>query len=349
MTGEHPTPGERFEASAPGDQEDPTVRILLRITSGTWPGEGVAGERVRAHWRSVIVARRRRRRVQAAALAAALGGLLVLAGTLWLPAPTPSGFPGGPVASIELIVPLLPPGAPGAPSPLLRVGSRTAAAGTEVTSGDAVETSPQALVALRAGATSIRLDAATRLRLLPGRRIELERGAVYLDTPPGGAHAGGFEVLTAAGTFRELGTQFEVRAEGKAVRIRVREGAIEFRAANGGTRRVEASHELLAEPLVAATVRPTASTGPGWEWAARAAPRPPLGDATLAELLAWVSRETGSEITYVHEEDSVMARSAVLHGPLEGLDPVSALAVALPTCGLEGRFVEGRLVIDRLP
>ena len=333
--------------------EDPAVSTLLRGTADEWPSEDAARERVRAHWRSMLAARRRRRWVQTTALAAGLAGLLVLATVLWRaaaswpPQPSPSVTLG--LATIELVVPGTEGPAAGDGAPPLRVGDRAGAAGEAVAAGVVVETSPLALAALRAGPTSRRIDVGTRLRLLPGNRIELERGAVYLDTPAGRGGADPFVVATAAGSCREIGTRFEVRVDGGTMHVRVRDGAVELRAKSGATTRVEAGHELQAGARVDAGVRPAPSAGPGWEWAARVAPQPPLGGATLADLLAWVNRETGAEVAFVHAEDSATARNTILHGPLDGLDPVSAVGVALPTCGLEGRFVEGRLVIDRLP
>ena len=93
--------------------------------------------------------------------------------------------------------------------------------------GEWIETAADARVALRLGdGTSVRIDRGSRARLLAPTVIELASGAVYLDT---GRDSTDLEVRTAFGTAHDIGTQFEVRLDLAAVRVRVRSGIVELR------------------------------------------------------------------------------------------------------------------------
>ena len=68
---------------------------------------------------------------------------------------------------------------------------------------------------------------------------------------------------------------------------------------------------------------------------------------SLEAFLSWVSRETGLR-TDLHDEDTVRAAEIDLHGSIDGLTPVEALAAVLPACGLKHRIDAGTLQIERL-
>ena len=186
------------------------------------------------------------------------------------------------------------------------------------------------------GGSSLRLDAGSLVHLVSASEVRLERGAVYLDSEGIGRIA----VHTPLGTVTELGTQFEVRLLGSAVRVRVREGAVRLES-----HRADAGTELTLRADGSVTRSPIAAYGPPWNWVLKAAPPVRIEGLTLAEVLARVTRETGWKVRY---EDPGLAESAggiVVHGDVGHLAPDQALEVVLPGAGLDHEVVDGVLIL----
>ena len=122
---------------------------------------------------------------------------------------------------------VLPPGPPIAVVERVDQSAISLQPGDSIRVGEWIETTAEARVALRfADGTSVRFDAASRARPLSANIIELTAGAVYVDSAPASA---GFEVQTPIATVRDVGTQFEVRVQSAATRVRVRSGKVELR------------------------------------------------------------------------------------------------------------------------
>jgi ferric-dicitrate binding protein FerR (iron transport regulator) len=214
-----------------------------------------------------------------------------------------------------------------------------------IRTGEWIETAAGARLAIRfSDGTSVRFDAASRARPLSANVIELSAGALYIDSGPASAR---FEVRTALGTARDIGTQFEVRMQPNAVRVRVRSGMVEL---SDGARSVAAGAgtELTMSPT-AAVSRPIASHDPQWNWIASVAPGLDIEGMALSEFLDRISREHGWTLQYAEAALQREASSIILHGSVAGLQPRDALEVAIATSGLAHRFEEGALVVTKRP
>lgn len=312
-------------------EEEATARLLrMAGTRPAVPAMRAARVRstVRAHWQARARWRAVRRRALAAAglVSAALLALFVLGRTV-----TPERAaiaPGAPVAVVERVD---------------RAATRLQP-GDSIRVGEWIETAAGARVALRfADGSSVRFDVASRARPLSANVIDLAAGALYVDTAPGSA---GFEVRTPIATARDVGTQFEIRVQDAATRVRVRSGKVELR---NGTRLVsgEAGTEVTMSADRAVS-RPIASHGPDWEWTASVAPALDIEGLALSEFLDRLSREHGWSVRYA---DPALARDAsaiVLHGSVSGLQPPDAVEVAITTSGLAHRLENGLLTVTRL-
>lgn len=298
----------------------------------------------RTAWRDVVgepAVRRRRGKGGIAALAAAV--VLAIAVGWWWTATRFGGLEqdegrlgaGEPVARIVE--------AWDAPEPL---EGRTLVAGTAVETGDGAGSLARRL-ALRLGSgTDVRLDTGSRLRLASAAEVELERGAIYVDAGSGsGSH---LAVRTPFGVVRDVGTRFQVRLDdGEApMSVRVRDGRVAVERA--GVSRVAAAGEAIVVREDGTMERyPAPGHGPAWGWATATAPRFELEGRTLAQLLDWVSRETGWSVRYQDPDLASTAHEVVLHGSIDDLRPDQAPFAVLPGAGLEGELENGTLAVRR--
>jgi hypothetical protein len=226
-----------------------------------------------------------------------------------------------------------------APPRALQVGAGVAIR-SEIETGDG----GRVAVRLPSG-HSVRLDSASRIRILGRKTVALDRGALYADSgrqaPPAP-----LSIRTPLGDIRETGTQFEVRLGAGSVRIRVREGSVVLRAADR-VHRVDASTELEADGRGSSTTRTISTYGPEWDWIAGITPMPELEGLTARAFLDWVAREGGWTLHLADEEAARRAAQTVLRGSVDGLTLDQALDAVLPTCGMVHRIDDGRLIVDR--
>lgn len=299
----------------------------------------------RREWSDMVRAERERKRLVRGSGALALAASLVLAvlAAWWWSARTAPSAPER-VASIEVVR-----GAVTVEEVAERHGAPGASVGERLPAGAVVSTGDGAdgrLAVRLEGGHSLRLDGGSRARLLSARRLELLRGAVYLDSGPLPAVGPPVEIVTAFGIVRDIGTQFEVRlgAGASAVRVRVREGKVSLDS-DGSTHLAAAGEELSLDSdgsVMRAQVEPW---GGVWEWVERSAPGLEIDNLPLAGYLDWVSRETGLDVEW---ESTALERSAAsirLHGTITELTPRESLTVLLPASGLGWEVEPGVLRI----
>ncbi|MEE8368844.1 MAG: FecR family protein [Thermoanaerobaculia bacterium] len=193
------------------------------------------------------------------------------------------------------------------------------------------------------GGESVRLDTGSRIQLTSSRRVELERGAVYVDSG-GNAPTHGFEIGTAFGTVTDIGTQFEVRLieTEAALRIRVREGAVNLES-GPEPYSVEAGQELTFHGPGFGVVVPIESYGPEWGWVVATAPRLGDGEIPIQEYLDWVTREMG----LLYPDDGAAAAELRIDTVTGSGDaaPNESLENVLRAYGLGYRIEDGTLFL----
>lgn len=190
---------------------------------------------------------------------------------------------------------------------------------------------------------SLRLAAETEIQLEGSARLHLQRGTIYVDTGPGRPqHA--IQITTPAGTARDLGTQFELRVSGGALRLRVREGEVEVDRA-GGRLSGSAGEQLSIDALGRVERTFIAASDTAWRWAESTAPAPDVEGQPAAVLLAWVARETGRQLRYESPVAEARAARVILHGNIRHLAPLDALEVMLATTDLEYALADDTMEI----
>lgn len=322
----------------------------------------------RAHWERRVRTRARRRRARFGLAAAAV--LALALGWHWqrqqIPATRPliadsddvSRDDGPAVARIsEPALPAVRPEAIAEAAPARNNPGETPATQTPATlavengevlrDGAWLETAPQSRAALRlASGHALRLDVDTRLRVVAPAVIALERGTVYVDSHAASS-GGSVEIRTPLGVATDVGTRFEVRLRDSSLRVRVREGIVNV-TRDGRIHEARGGSELVLDQAGGVERRAVPLYGPQWQWSLEIAPAFDLEGRTLREFLGWVSRETGWRLRFHDPTVAAGTASVILSGSIEGLTPVDALTVVLPTSGLHHRIIEGDLIVEPL-
>lgn len=272
---------------------------------------------VHAEWRAVVEEQRRLRRRRTWGIAASVAVVMLAVALVFKAGLSPASA----VATVAYVDGLVVDDAN---------GNNGINAGEMLNSNDVIRTNAGSRASLNIGAElSVRLDVDTTLKLLANDRVQLERGAIYVDS----RGKAPLLVATDVGTVRHLGTQYQVRSRGREIEVSVREGRIEVRNARGSN--TADAGERLRVTAQGDVSRTTIARGdPSWAWVAQAAPVPDLENLTLDAFLQWVAAETGRDIVYATPQVKQLASTIRLHGSIRGLDPETALSAVLQTTEL---------------
>lgn len=309
------------------DSDNDLASLLRAAGVRVQPSEQITSdvrEAVEAEWRATCAARQRRQRMTLWSVAASVA---VVAVTAWLAQPLYMRSDAL-VASLSRIE-----------GPVeYRSDSDEKwgplPAGVTLRGGAELRTGESGRAALRlASGVEMRMDSSTRIAFDDTNHARLRRGGVYVDSGANAADASrDLELDTPAGTVRHLGTQYEARVVGDAVRIGVREGrvSVDLRGADAiGT----AGEQLVIEDGRVAR-SPLAPNAASWAWIGAVTPAFAIEGRSVNEFLAWAGRETGRRITYASPEAAQQARAIVLKGSVSGLTPDEAVAAVLSTTPL---------------
>ncbi len=308
-----------------GPRQEAPAHVVAEIKQATYPAW-------QSKVRAVAQARRRRRLLILAAAA-----LLAIAAALWRLTPQmfPPGEPPVRVATIETMAGDVTAGGVGDLVP-----------GTELDSGSTIETGASSHLTLRlTSGTSARLDEQTVLQLTSANILELERGAVYLDTGHG-PDSPSLTVSTRYGVARDIGTQFEVRLLAEALRIQVREGEVDVEL-GAASYSVDAGDTLTVDADGTVHRDDVSAHDPSWAWILQTSPPFELEGRTLGEFLDWVTRETGWQTRFADPALEREITGTLAHGSIAGFRPDQALDLVLPGYGLRYALKDGILVIEQ--
>lgn len=202
-----------------------------------------------------------------------------------------------------------------------------------LTPGIKLRTHTDGRVALAlAGGESLRLAGGTEVMLDAPGRLYVLGGTIYIDSGarPAGSHV---EVVTPAGTARDIGTQFELAIAGAALRLRVREGTVALDR-GGYSLMGRAGEQIAIDGLGGVSRASIAPQDPAWQWAEAIAPMPDMDGKPASELISWVARETGRRLAYESPLVEQRATAVILHGDIRNLPPMAALEAMLATTDL---------------
>lgn len=336
---------EKFEQAPEGPLPEDSDRIgqLLRLAG---PREAVPPEmalrvkaEVRAEWRRQTRARSQRITIGWSVGALATAALVLVGVRLAVnDNPTPESLPPT-VATLEILsgaVRLV------SPSEARDARALSLRLGDGIQAGSGVDTTLGGRAAMRlANGASVRVDSGTRLRVESGAALVLEEGAIYVDS---GASRGAssLEVRTRLGVARDIGTRFEVRLDGSAIRVRVRDGLVQL-TQNRQSHDAKPGDEVTLNENGSAVRRTVPVYGADWKWASALARPFELEGRSLREFLDWICGENGWQLRFVDAAVEQKSATTILHGSIQGLTPDEALSAVLPTSGVEHHLERGVL------
>jgi len=216
--------------------------------------------------------------------------------------------------------------------------------GTVLSSGRTYRVSGQALLALE-DSGNLRVAPESEFAIVARDVVRLERGEIYVDIPPGTHTSAAFVVRTAVGEFRHVGTQFALAVIQGQTRLRVREGSVQWLAADGESM-VKAGTEVVFSNATKAIERPIDASGKEWDWTAKTAPDFEIDNRPLAEFLEWVARESGRKLILADEQTRRKAESIRMHGSVHGLTPMQALSAVMASTGLRYDLPDGEIRVS---
>lgn len=286
-------------------------------------------------WRSVVAPRVRsgRRFIVAAAAAAVLA-----AGLGW--AFMDSWWQGAPGALVGRVVV-----ADVAGLAEVRSMRRDAmlAAGAEVREGQVLEARGDVMLDLAAGG-NLRLARGSRVEVADPNTFRLRTGELYVDIPPGSHAQAALRIVTDAGEFHHLGTQFSVATSGGRTRLRVREGQVLWRTAAGDTH-AGAGTELTIDPQGQVSWQDIATAGRDWAWVEAVVPEMDIEGHPLIDFLTWYARETGRRLD-IDDKDRAIAAGISMHGNLHGLTLAEGLSAVMSTTSLKYELHDGAIRVS---
>lgn len=183
-----------------------------------------------------------------------------------------------------------------------------------------------------AGGESLRLAGGTEVMLDAPGRLYLQAGTLYADSGAQPA-AARLEIVTPAGTARDVGTQFELSVTGATIRLRVREGTVALDR-GGQSLTGQAGEQIEIDGIGSILRSPIPPHDAAWQWAESIAPMPDMDGKPVAALIAWVARETGRRVAYESPMVEQHATAIILHGDIRHLPPMAALEAMLATTDL---------------
>ncbi len=308
-------------------------------------------EAARTEWQRTVRAERQRK------LFLRTGGGLLAAAALLLLALNLDLWQGGSPPPLEIATLEATTGALWA---VTDQGDTRLQSGANLTAGIVLETRQDAelsrAVLRLADGPTVRLDVDSRLRLVSTTVLELEHGAVYIDTGSdqdtrSGQVSHKLAVHTALGIARDIGTRFEVRLTAspeEPLLVRVRNGKVALEH-NGDTHLVATGVELALASDGAVLERPIPLNGAPWDWTLAVLPVFEIEGRSLHNLLDWLAREGGWSLRFAEPALAEQASLEVLSGsPIADLSFEEAAAMALLGSGLElsYRLEDGAFIVE---
>jgi ferric-dicitrate binding protein FerR (iron transport regulator) len=274
-------------------------------------------------WNESISRRNFRRRSLWLSAAASVAAIAV--GLLWF------GVQRSPIATPTAVATLV--AARGEVSVGGTAGHQLVVAGSRLSAGATVRTGASGFVLLTVASVGVRIGPDTTLHLERPGRVSLAAGRMYAETAVPAASGPSLIVDTPFGRVSHLGTQFQILVAAGSMDVSVRSGRVKVTEGDGQAQVLTRGEGV--ELLRGGAVHRIAVTpyGASWDWVDTLEPDFPIAGRSLADFLAWYTRETGLKLVLVGRATSAALSRTTLSGSIAGLTPNEALAAVMATTG----------------
>lgn len=215
---------------------------------------------------------------------------------------------------------------------------------SEIHGGDSLHTQADGSLRVElSNGISVRIDRNTQLRWLDSDELQLQQGAVYVDSAD---NAAALTIHTAQGDVTHLGTRYLIETDAQRLRVAVREGRV---AIQTGTTEVTVDSLQQVQLTGEGSVQRSdlSMNDDLWQWADTLAQPFALENRSVAEFLQWVSRETGYELRYASSDIQQTATRTLLHGEQTTQTPLQALQTVLAATDFRVSVQDRHLLITQ--
>jgi ferric-dicitrate binding protein FerR (iron transport regulator) len=217
--------------------------------------------------------------------------------------------------------------------------------GRNLYAGDIILTgADEGLSLILARSESLRIDAGTEIRVDAHDRFTLFKGRVYADSGQFVYRNGGLTIDTGFGSVTDIGTQFSVKSDGRALEVAVREGRVNIKSPRVAYVAMVGERLTLA-PGQGAEISTLNAYDDYWDWVGTLTPELDMTDKSLLELLEWAARETGRKLIFETDQMRMFAMRTTVTVPILDLTPEAALPAILATTTVSYSIEPDRIVI----
>jgi|GEM_PF-1497653 ferric-dicitrate binding protein FerR (iron transport regulator) len=188
----------------------------------------------------------------------------------------------------------------------------------------------------------LRLAAGSVMQWQDAENLQLSSGSLYIDTK----ERSDFNVQTAFGVVRDIGTRYMVSTDAETMHVAVREGAAEVDSTFG-------RYIAEAQPLQAAVLEVTAvgvaervetTADSRWDWIHQVSSG--YSERPVPALLDAIGRDLGKQVSYASRGVEATVTNTTVTGELEGLSPRDALHLVAQSAGLQWQEQANHIVVD---
>jgi ferric-dicitrate binding protein FerR (iron transport regulator) len=208
-------------------------------------------------------------------------------------------------------------------------------AGSRLPAGTRVRTGASGFVLVTVGSVGVRIGPETTVHLDEPGHLILAGGRLYAETDGPAVPGPSLVAETPFGRVSHLGTQFQIVVDSESMDVSVRSGSVRVTEGKRGAQVLTRGEgvEVLRNGAVHRVSVPT--YGPSWAWVDTLEPDFPIDGRSLAEFLAWYTRETGLRLVLMGGVTTAAIGHTTLSGSIAGLTPNQALAAVVATTGFE--------------
>lgn len=216
--------------------------------------------------------------------------------------------------------------------------------------GDTLSTTDNALLTVQLNdQTQIIFAQNTSVQFTGIGSIYLRHGKIFVDSP---GEDTSIVVETTVGSVQDIGTQFEVDTDGKALKVAMREGSVKidlgetieyayFKDGNGDIMHIDAEKNIHKSQI--------RNNDDYWAWTDSAVKPLPLKGASVFDTLSWVGRVSGKEVVYKSPSAQTQAKETYFSSGELKANSIDAMLPALMTStNLQLNMQENKIMISEM-